>query len=77
MTFRKRLREYLKEKGHTIPFITCSNCGGSYGTLVKTGDTYTHMRPMDCELHRRVEAKKANIMAQAKPLVVAKQEERV
>jgi len=68
MTFGKRLQEYLKQ-GRSIPFITCSNCGGNYGTLVKTGDVYTHMRVKDCEEHRRVEAKKAKIMAQAKPLV--------
>ena len=71
MTFGKQLREYLKQ-GHSIPFITCFHCGGNYGTLVKMGDTYTHMRVEDCELHRAVEKARANIMAQAKPSLVTK-----
>ena len=71
MTFGKRLREYLRQ-GHSIPFITCFHCGGHYGTLVKTGDTYTHIRVKDCEEHRKLETAKANIMAQVKPSLVTK-----
>lgn len=51
MTFGQLLRETIKS-GRPIKYVTCLNCGGAYGTLIKVGENYQHQRTKDCARHR-------------------------
>lgn len=57
--------KYIK----TIRPVQCRLCGGSHGTIIKSGDEYEHSNGMDCERQRRLkemEKKKEVITSDSK-----------
>jgi preprotein translocase subunit YajC len=52
--------------------LQCYKCGGTFGTLVKVGDKYAHMREIDCARHRAMKIKREKVLEQVKPIEVTK-----